>query len=424
MKNLYNLFYECSGICTDTRKIEPNSLFLALKGSNFNGNNFAKQAILLGSKYAIVDEEDQADEKNIFFVHDSLKFLQELANYHRNKFHIPIIGITGSNGKTTTKELINWVLSAKYNTLSTIGNLNNHIGVPLTLLRLNKTHEIAIIEMGANKPGDIQELVDIAEPNYGIITNIGKAHLEGFKNLEGVINTKSELYYFIKKNNGKIIFNQDDQIIQNQLENFLNTLSYGVHKSSEIIGNLIELNPFVTLEWKYKNYVSKWIKTNLIGSYNFYNFLAAIAFGIEFKVPFELINKAISDFKPTNNRSQIINTARNILIMDCYNANPSSMTIALESFYNNKQSNKLAILGDMLELGDESILEHTKILEFCNSHNIPYITVGSIFKQLNKKGYLSISELEENLLVKPIENKTILLKGSRGISLEKISHLL
>ena len=424
MEKLFNLFYECSGICTDTRKIEENSLFIALKGSNFNGNLFAEQAIKEGAKFAIVDELAFSNNKNIFYTPDSLKFLQLLSNFHRKKFEIPVIGITGSNGKTTSKELINCVLSTKFNTLCTIGNLNNHIGVPLTLLRLNKNHEIAIIEMGANKPGDIQELVDIAEPNYGVITNIGKAHLEGFKTLEGVINTKSELFNFVKSHQGKIIYNSDDQIISDQLIDYDLKASYGKIKSSFVRGELLELNPFVKFRWQMQEYNSDAIQTNLVGSYNFYNFLAAISFGVEFQVSPDLINKAISSYIPTNNRSQVIKTQNNTLVMDCYNANPSSMQSALESFISNTQKNKLAILGDMLELGSESFIEHAKILEMCSDQKLNFITVGLNFQKVNPNGFESISDLENYLIKNPLKEKSILLKGSRGIALEKIVGLL
>jgi UDP-N-acetylmuramoyl-tripeptide--D-alanyl-D-alanine ligase len=424
MEKLFNLFYECSGICTDTRKIEENSLFIALKGSNFNGNLFAEQAIKEGAKFAIVDELAFSNNKNIFYAPDSLKFLQLLANFHRKQFEIPVIGITGSNGKTTSKELINCVLATKFNTLCTIGNLNNHIGVPLTLLRLNKNHEIAIIEMGANKPGDIQELVDIAEPSYGVITNIGKAHLEGFKTLEGVINTKSELFNFVKNHQGKIIYNSDDQIISDQLIDYDLKASYGKIKSSFVRGELLELNPFVKFRWQMQEYNSDAIQTNLVGSYNFYNFLAAISFGVEFQVSPDLINKAISSYIPTNNRSQVIKTQNNTLVMDCYNANPSSMQSALESFISNTQKNKLAILGDMLELGSESFIEHAKIIEICSDQKLNFITVGLNFQKVNPNGFESISDLENYLIKNPIKEKSILLKGSRGIALEKIVGLL
>jgi UDP-N-acetylmuramoyl-tripeptide--D-alanyl-D-alanine ligase len=424
MEKLLELFYDSSGVCTDTRVIKIDSLFIALKGANFNGNSFAQEALTRGAKYAIVDETEFADNKRIFHVPNSLLFLQKLANYHRKKFNIPIIGITGSNGKTTTKELINCVLSQKYNTLCTVGNLNNHIGVPLTLLSLTENHEIAVIEMGANKPGDIQELVEIAEPNVALITNIGKAHLEGFKTIEGVIKTKTELFSFVKNQNGTIVYNLDDEIILKHLENYPFKLSYGKNHESQIVGRLIESSPYVVFDWTNKSYSSTSIRTHLIGSYNFYNFLAAISIGVYFDVPFEQINFAINSYIPTNNRSQVLKTKSNTLIIDCYNANPSSMLGALASFVSNNQPNKWAILGDMLELGEDSIPEHRKILQFCQENHLNHFTVGKIFKELNTDGFADISELEEFLISKPLSNHLILLKGSRGISLEKIIPIL
>ena len=420
MENLFHLFYECDCVCTDTRSIINNSFYVALKGANFNGNEFAKEALSKGAKFAIVDEDAYADNDRIFYVIDSLLFLQKLANHHRRRFNFPVIGITGSNGKTTSKELINAVLSQSYNTLCTKGNLNNHIGVPLTLLMLNDQHEIAIIEMGANKPEDIKELAEIAEPTYGIITNIGKAHLEGFKTIEGVIKTKTELYDNLEKSNGKIIYNYDDEIIANQRFRNVDCFSYGKSQNAEVIGELIELNPFVKLNWKTSNYSSESIQTNLVGSYNFYNFLTAITFGVLFNVPNEKINKAITDYVPTNNRSQVLQTEKNTLIVDCYNANPSSMLSALESFISNTQSNKLAIIGDMLELGEESRIEHAKILDFCLNNKLNFTTIGPIFKEINPKGYASVSDFENVIDFNPLNNFSILLKGSRGIALEKL----
>ena len=382
MNNLFELFYTSTVIATDTRNIEKDSLFICLKGDNFNGNKFAEQALERGAKYVIVDEIEFKTKENIYLVDNSLEFLQKLANHHRNKFNIPIIGITGSNGKTSSKELINAVLQKKYTVLATIGNLNNHIGVPLTLLRLNSSHEIAIIEMGANKFKDIEELCDIAEPNYGIITNIGKAHLEGFINFEGVLKTKKELYDSILKKKGTIIINSDDEVLIKNAPN-VNTIKYGTNSNAAIEGELINLSPFVEMKWKTENYTSDLISTKMIGKYNFYNFLAAISFGITFNIEPDKINEAISEYTPDNNRSQIKKTKHNTLILDCYNANPSSMTNALESFSQIKQTNKLAIIGDMLELGDESVKEHQTILDLIKQLNINIITVGPIFESIN-----------------------------------------
>ena len=422
MKNLFQLFYSTSGVCTDTRSIVKDSLFIALKGNNFNANEFAQQAIDKGSKYAIVDESKYANKSNIFLVENCLVFLQKLAHYHRSKFNIPIIGITGSNGKTSTKELINVVLSQKYQVLCTKGNLNNHIGVPLTLLQLKENHEIAIIEMGANKPHDIKELCDIANPTHGIITNIGKAHLEGFINFEGVFKTKTELYHAVKEKNGNIIVNADDTILLKALPNNLSYLSYG--EKGDIKGELLELNPFIKLNWKYKNYESSDIQTKMLGKYNYYNFLAAITFGTFFKVNPIKINEAIAHYEPKNNRSEIQKTNKNTLIVDCYNANPSSMKSALESFALIHTSMKIAILGDMKELGNESEAEHQQVLSLCKDLKIDFFTIGDHFKALNNKGFNSKSDFIYFLNKNEIIGKLILLKGSRGIGLEDlISHL-
>jgi UDP-N-acetylmuramoyl-tripeptide--D-alanyl-D-alanine ligase len=421
MENLFQLFYQTSGVSTDTRKIKQNSLYIALKGENFDGNIFAEKAIELGAKYAIVNNKDFANESTIFHVEDSLIFLQKLSNYHRKRFDIPLIGITGSNGKTTSKELLNAVLSKKYNVLCTEGNFNNHIGVPLTLLNLTEDHEIAIIEMGANKPKDIEELCLIAEPNYGIITNVGKAHLQGFLSFEGVIETKSELYAFIKQKEGKLIINGDDEILNNKANLFqLEKVSYGTDGENQIQGELVQLNPFVELIWKKEGYTSPIIKTNLVGKYNFFNFLAAITFGTIFKVENEKINEAISNYEPTNNRSQVQKTKENTLIIDCYNANPSSMQLALESFKEIQHPNKLAILGDMFELGLESDAEHKKIIDYCIENEIQFLTVGDFFQKHNSSGYKNTQEAIEFINSANIKNSLILLKGSRGIALEKV----
>jgi UDP-N-acetylmuramoyl-tripeptide--D-alanyl-D-alanine ligase len=425
MENLFQLFYQSSGVSTDTRKIKQDSLYIALKGENFDGNTFADKAIELGAKYAIVDNKDFANESTIFHVDDSLVFLQKLSNYHRKRFDIPLIGITGSNGKTTSKELINAVLTQKYNVLCTAGNLNNHIGVPLTLLNLTEEHQIAIIEMGANKPKDIEELCLIAEPNYGIITNVGKAHLQGFLSFEGVIETKSELYAFVKNNQGKIVINGDDEILNNKANSFqLEKVTYGTNGENHIQGELVRLNPFVELRWKSADYNSPIIQTNLVGKYNFLNFLAAITFGTIFKVENEKINEAISNYEPTNNRSQVQKTKENTLIIDCYNANPSSMQLALESFKEIQHPNKLAILGDMFELGLESEIEHKKIIDYCVENKIQFLTVGDFFQKHNSSGYKNTQETIEFINSANIKNSLILLKGSRGIALEKIINFL
>ena len=424
MERLFELFYECNGVSTDTRNIPLDSLFVALKGEHFNGNTFAATAIENGAKYAIVDERSFANNQTIFYVENALSYLLQLAHYHRSKFSIPVIGITGSNGKTSSKELIHAVLSKKYHSLCTIGNLNNHIGVPLTLLRLTEKHEIAIIEMGANKLGDIAELCAIADPTHGIITNIGKAHLEGFKDFKGVLATKTELYASIQQNSGILFASMDDEVLMDACKKYpLPLITYGSSPEALIVGELSHLDPFVHFSWHNHAYHSPVLHTQLVGKYNFNNFLAAVAFGNIFKVPVEQLNEAIEGYIPQNNRSQVTKTENNTLIIDCYNANPSSMKSALESFHEIQGVEKLAILGDMLELGSESLSEHQLILTYCQENKIPFITIGPIFKQLNAEGFESQESFRVQASTMQIRQKMILLKGSRGIALEKLIDL-
>lgn len=425
---MYSLFLESTGVSTDSRSIQSGCMFVALKGANFNGNVFAEQAIAQGARYAIVDEREYENtEKGIFFVENSLQFLQQLANHHRNQFDIPFIGITGSNGKTSTKELIATVLSKKYKVLATKGNFNNHIGVPLTLLQVTQEHEIAVIEMGANHFGDIKELCDIAEPTHGIITNIGKAHLEGFKNFEGVLKTKKELYDAVEQAEGLIMYNHDDDILIDALPPNTLLMSYGT-KDAEIIGKLERLTPFVELSWSKEGYQSPLLSTNLVGQYNFYNFLAAISFGSLFGVEEELINEAIVAYEPTNKRSQVAKTAKNTLILDCYNANPTSMRSALESFSKIEHANKLFIIGDMRELGDESMAEHREIIGFIEDLGLKGYTVGNEFSYFRSENVIqdfdTTSDMIEFLKSTEIKDKLILLKGSRGIGLEVLEEFL
>lgn len=424
----FEQYYETSGVCTDTRKITKDCLFICLKGANFNGNTFAARALKEGAKYVIVDEAEFATNPSIFCVPDALKYLQDLAHNHRNKFDVPVIGITGSNGKTSTKELINAVLSTKYCVLATVGNLNNHIGVPLTLLQITEQHEIAIIEMGASKHGDIKELADIAKPSIGIITNIGKAHLEGFQNFEGVLSTKKELYDSIEKNRGKIVVNLDDPILNNILPKGISTISYGESKEATIYGTLDRLSPFIEMTWSKYGYQSASQKMKMIGKYNFYNYLAAIAFGVHFELTPEQINIGICNYTPTNNRSQVQETENNTLILDCYNANPSSMKSALDSFSLIEHNDKLVIIGDMLELGTESNNEHEKILQLVKDKNIQTITVGPLFYSIQTnerlKRFKSKEEAQTFFTEHPLTNKLILLKGSRGIGLETLEKFL
>lgn len=422
MEKLFELFYLSSGICTDTRKIEKDCLFICIKGENFDGNQFASNAKEKGAKYVIVDDSSKENtENNIFFAENSVIFLQKLANFHRKKFNIPVIGITGSNGKTTSKELIYNVLSKKHNVLATIGNLNNHLGVPFTLLRLNASHEIAIIEMGANRPKDIQELCEIAEPTHGIITNIGKAHLEGFVNFEGVLKTKTELYESVEKSNGTIVFNADDETLKKVLPKNTQNISYG-KTSANILGELVSLSPFVEMKWNDESFFSETISTQLVGEYNFYNFLAAVCFGKIFDVPNYQISEAIESYTPTNNRSQVKKTNSNTLILDCYNANPTSMKSAIESFQMIASKNKLLILGDMKELGNESEPEHQKVIDLVAKHQLKTIVIGECFSKIQSscilKKFSHTQEAKKYFNENKVENQLILLKGSRSIELE------
>jgi UDP-N-acetylmuramoyl-tripeptide--D-alanyl-D-alanine ligase len=427
----FELFYETSGVCIDTRRITKDCLFICLKGANFNGNEFVDNALELGAKYVITDEIERQKSPSIIYVPNTLEFLQELARYHRDKFNIPIIGITGSNGKTTTKELIATVLEKKYKTLSTIGNLNNHIGVPLTLLSLNKTHEIAVIEMGANKLSDISELCVIANPTHGIITNIGKAHLEGFGNFEGVLTTKKELYDVVKFNNGILFNNSDDEILNEIIPQEIQHYDYSTQKNSYVKGKLISMSPFVKLKWESEKYKSEEISTTMVGQYNFYNFLAAITIGCFFNVEDELINDAIKNYVPTNNRSQIEKTTRNTLLLDAYNANPSSMKNSIESFSMMTYPNKIIIVGDMFELGKETESEHQKVIEQINQLNIETFFIGENFNSLSAKTdssklhfFKSKDALITHIKSSCIKDNLILLKASRGIGLETIKEFL
>jgi UDP-N-acetylmuramoyl-tripeptide--D-alanyl-D-alanine ligase len=428
MEHLFDLFEQTSGVSIDTRKIEKDCLFICLKGENFDGNTFAEEALIKGAKYVISDNPVHANKENIYVVEDSLSFLQQLARHHRRKMRAKVIGITGSNGKTSSKELINCVLSQGFAVLATQGNLNNHIGVPLTLLRLKQHHEIAIIEMGANKFKDIEELCAIAEPNYGIITNIGKAHLEGFLNFEGVLKTKTELYQAVSSVGGTIVYNEDDATLKNQLPKNVSLYSYGASDSAAIQGNLIGLNPYVQFSWTSGDYSSQTVSTHMIGTYNFYNFLAAISFGKLFGLTEEMINSAISSYIPENNRSQVMKTAKNTLILDCYNANPTSMKSALESFALIEAPNKFFIIGDMLELGKESLHEHQMILDLASELNLKGITVGPIFNSLDShiltNQFILTTDAIEYFNQETQHDAMILLKGSRGIGLEKLANVL
>ena len=420
---LYQIFQTSTGVTTDSRNCPEGSIFFALKGDSFNGNAFSGQALEKGCAYAVIDEAQYAIEgDNRYIVVDNvLKALQQLANHHRRQFKLKVIGITGTNGKTTTKELIAAVLSKSYHVLYTLGNLNNHIGVPLTLLRLTLEHDIAIIEMGASHPGDIKELVDIAEPDFGIITNVGKAHLEGFGSFEGVIKTKGELYDFLRRKDNGIIFIHHDNPYLVEMAKGMNQIPYGSEDNSYINGQVTENSPYLGIVWKAgKDGAMHHIKTQLIGEYNFSNVLAAVTIGHYFDVPAEMIDEALNDYTPQNNRSQLKQTGDNTLIIDAYNANPTSMMAALENFRNMKVSHKMLIIGDMKELGADSATEHQRIIDFIDTCNFEQVAlVGELFAATRHtySSYHNVQELIEVLKQKKPQGKTILIKGSNSIKL-------
>jgi UDP-N-acetylmuramoyl-tripeptide--D-alanyl-D-alanine ligase len=431
--DLYTLFISCNQkITTDTRQIEKGSIFFALKGDNFDANEFAISAIEQGCLYAVVDQPNFANGTSILLVEDVLNTLQNLAKMHRSHLKIPVIGITGSNGKTTNKELIHAVLSKKFNTYATKGNLNNHIGVPLTVLKIHKEHEIAIVEMGANHQGEIAMLSDICDPDFGLITNIGKAHLEGFGGEEGIKIGKSELYKYIEKKNGKIFINGNDPVLI-ELSRSIDKVYFGENNTFDIYGELANNSEFVELKWNTTGNAldnMPLIRTHLFGHYNFVNVICAICIGNYFGVEKHLINEAISNYLPEMNRSQVKKTSNNTLILDAYNANPSSMMLAIKHFVRQPFPNKFVVLGDMFELGDYSYQEHKLILDELFSHpEVKCLLVGTHFNQF-KNDYLGFSFCENiNLAQNFIENNkiaefTILIKGSRGIALEKLVPLL
>lgn len=432
VEKLYTLFIECEQkICTDTRKLIKGSIFFSLKGDNFNANEFAPKALEGGCAYAIVDEEKYSG-KNIFLVKDVLTALQNLSNHHRHQLKIPILAITGSNGKTTNKELINAVLYKKYKTLATIGNLNNHIGVPITLLSITKQHEMAVVEMGANHQGEIEMLCKIAEPDFGLITNIGKAHLDGFGGIEGVKKGKSEMYRFLEKKNATIFINGDDEVL-NELSKSNKKISYGTSESCDVIGKSFNENEFVSFKWKTKTNPTDWqnismIKTHIIGHYNFINLLCAVCIGNYFKVEEKSINEALSEYVPAMNRSQLEKTENNTLILDAYNANPSSMKVAIENFATLNANNKLIVLGDMFELGEYSQEEHKKVISLLTQNKLSdVILIGAEFSRANSSSYKAFSNTLEclnYLKEQKLKNKTILIKGSRGMKLETLKEAL
>ena len=421
ISKIYALFNQNNSVSIDTRSIKPKDIFFAIKGPNFDGNNFALEAIKKGASYVISDNSTISKKSDkIIYVDNSIKALQKLANYHRRKLNTKIIAITGSNGKTTSKELILNVLKSKYKTTATKGNLNNHLGVPLSLLEINENTDFGIIEMGANHINEISQLCKIAEPNFGYITNFGNAHLEGFGSIEGVIKGKSELYNYLI-NNKSLIFHNSENIMQTSLiNNYKNNYTFGINSKSDCIINKSESEN--TLNVSYQN---KIIKSTIYGDYNFENICIAIATGEYFEVDFKNIKQGIESYLPKNNRSQISVKNNNTIILDAYNANPTSMCLALKAFKKTNYKNKMIIVGDMLELGKDSNHYHQEIINRLEKINdcIIYI-VGEYFcntKHSDKiKSFSSTKELINNLSKTNVSNYSILIKGSRGMQLEKI----
>jgi UDP-N-acetylmuramoyl-tripeptide--D-alanyl-D-alanine ligase len=423
-EHLYEHYIGNPVICTDSRAVTAGSIFFALKGDSFNGNTFASGALNSGAVLAVVDEPGLATDERFFLVEDVLTSLQELAQIHRSHFQGPVIGITGTNGKTTTKELINSVLSEGFRTHATQGNLNNHIGVPLTILSADlSTTDIMIIEMGANHTGEIAFLCNIARPDFGLITNVGKAHLEGFGSLEGVIKTKTELYEFLKSTDGNaFVCSGQTALMQHAKE--LNHLSYGKEVSDYCMGELVSSDPFLIVKWFDKNR-EHLIHSNLVGAYNVDNVLAALCIGKYFGVAADKVVAAIEKYVPSNNRSQVLQSASNQIILDAYNANPSSMRVALENFALMNAFPKVVILGDMFELGTESRTEHEAILTLLKDFNFSEVLLigprfGEVSTDSGFRCFNSTNDACDWLIANPINNANILIKGSRGMKLEKL----
>lgn len=428
VKEIYSKFGECSGVTTDSRKCGPGLMFFALKGERFDGNEFVRGALEQGCPYAVMDNKDLYDaaDGRMILVDNVLATMQQVAAFHRRQLGTPVIGITGTNGKTTTKELTNAVMSTTYNILCTQGNLNNSIGVPLTVFALKPEHEYAIVEMGASHPGDIKELVEISQPDYGLITNVGKAHLLGFGSFEGVMRTKGELYDWLREHNGTAFVNRDNGHLQ-QMCAGLPLIEYGKPGQEGLLveGEVLECNPFVKFRWRSRKGEWHIVQTNLIGAYNVDNALAAITIGLKFGVKEQDASDAVAGYKPQNNRSQLTETGRNHLVVDAYNANPTSMTAAIENFSMMKADDKMLILGDMRELGEVSQAEHRNIVDLLKEKGFTKVwLVGCEFKKVAQgSGFRLFEDVEsvnQALKIESLSGYSILIKGSNSIGLTKI----
>lgn len=422
---LYELFIHNPVVTTDSRNCPRGSLFFALKGERFDGNQYAEKALAAGCNYAVIDNPNYYIGERTILVDDVLKTLQQLAQRHRKILGIPVLAITGTNGKTTTKELIAAVLSTKFNLLYTEGNLNNHIGVPLTLLRLNHDHEMAVIEMGASHPGDIKELAEIAQPDYGIITNVGCAHLEGFGSLENIVKTKGELYEYIRRTKGTIFIKKEDDVLQS-IAKGIDQVTYGYGESSFASGQILGSDPFLVFNWKQQGKLNV-VETHLIGDYNIDNVLATVAVGRYFKIPSARINRAIESYEPHNNRSQYKKTPSNNLIIDTYNANLTSMKAAIENFAGMSKSPKALILGDMFELGEASKELHAGIVSLIKAIGFDKVFLcGNTFSETGGEfsTFPTTEALIQYLKNSPLKGYNILIKGSRGMALEKVIDFL
>lgn len=423
LETIYSYFLRHQLVSTDSRNISPNCIFFALKGNNFNGNKYAQSAIEAGAAYAVIDEDFGFNSNRVLIVADVLNCLQQFAHRYRQEFDIPVLAITGSNGKTTTKELIANVLASNCDTHFTKGNFNNHIGVPLTLLQIKKNHQIAIIEMGANHKGEISALCEIANPTHGIITNIGKAHLEGFGGIEGVKKGKGELYDYLIKRKGVVFINQsepslDELVASRSLKGVY--FSYQSKKQGFVDAKIKENQEFLCVQVEYFNNELQKINTQLKGEYNLLNVLSAICIGIYFRVPNSKIKEALESYQPNNNRSQLVLHDSNHFLLDAYNANPSSMIVALRDFRKINHDKKIAILGEMYELGDYSVEEHKKVAVVAKQSGFEkVIFVGNQFPENDFK---TVHELKEWFLKQEFKDYYILIKGSRGVALEKLLH--